>query len=578
MNGACPPWFIRVNTTCVCSNSLKEVVNCDTSSKESSIAVGYCMTHHNSSVGTVVGKCPYNTNHNASSVYLTLPTNISELNTFMCGGFNRQGMLCGSCKEGYGPAVLSYTMQCVNCSDDHYGWAIYLVLQIIPVTVLYILIAVFHVRVASMQAFALFCQVLVNTFNFNTTLYSTLAYTRSTFFYVLLQIGLTFYGIWNLDFFLYVIPPFCVSSTIKGIHVLMFHFTVAFFPLCLILFTYAIIKLHDRRVCIVIWVFKPFIRCFSPCLRNREWNPKASIVSTFATFLLFSYSKILFVSLNLILPIQVYNIRGTPTQDSPVLYYDSTVQYFSKQHLPFAIFAILILISFVFLPPLLLGLYPIKTFRRQFDRCGFRRWYALHIFVETFQGWYKDGTNGTRDFRTVSVLYLVLRIALAVSIVVVADIAVPSGPYTSFVWFLPGIVFIGLAMFFSLVRPYKVDYMNVLDSLILALLGLLSFMLSNRAGHLLAFPLGALPLIGCVVYVLYQMLKWIGLFQLLKNLKTKTHGIFTASRNFTEDSIPDRIVNPDSYRELSEEYTVNSFSASARVSLTPVYTYGSMSN
>ena len=31
--------------------------------------------------------------------------------------------------------------------------------------------------------------------------------------------------------------------------------------------------------------------------------------------------------------------------------------------------------------------------------CGFRRWYALHMFVESFQGECKDGTNGICDFK-----------------------------------------------------------------------------------------------------------------------------------------------------------------------------------
>jgi len=32
--------------------------------------------------------------------------------------------------------------------------------------------------------------------------------------------------------------------------------------------------------------------------------------------------------------------------------------------------------------------------------------------MEAFQGQYKDGTNGTWDFRIVSALYLIVRIAL----------------------------------------------------------------------------------------------------------------------------------------------------------------------
>ena len=34
------------------------------------------------------------------------------------------------------------------------------------------------------------------------------------------------------------------------------------------------------------------------------------------------------------------------------------------------------------------------------------------MFVESFQGQYKDGTNGARDFRMVSALFLILRILI----------------------------------------------------------------------------------------------------------------------------------------------------------------------
>ena len=40
------------------------------------------------------------------------------------------------------------------------------------------------------------------------------------------------------------------------------------------------------------------------------------------------------------------------------------------------------------------------------------RWHALHMFVESFQGQYKDGTNGTREFRTIFASFLILRILI----------------------------------------------------------------------------------------------------------------------------------------------------------------------
>ena len=42
--------------------------------------------------------------------------------------------------------------------------------------------------------------------------------------------------------------------------------------------------------------------------------------------------------------------------------------------------------------------------------CRFRRWQALHIFGVKFQGCYKDGVNGTKDFRSLAGLYLVVQI------------------------------------------------------------------------------------------------------------------------------------------------------------------------
>ena len=73
-----------------------------------------------------------------------------------------------------------------------------------------------------------------------------------------------------------------------------------------------------------------------------------------------------------------------------------------------------VLVIFIICPTILLILYPTRLFRRCVSCCGFRRWHALHMFVESFQGQYKDGTNGTRDFRMVSASFLILRILIVV--------------------------------------------------------------------------------------------------------------------------------------------------------------------
>ena len=36
----------------------------------------------------------------------------------------------------------------------------------------------------------------------------------------------------------------------------------------------------------------------------------------------------------------------------------------------------------------------------------------MHFIMDIFQGWYKDGTDGTHDYRSVSALYLWLRLLI----------------------------------------------------------------------------------------------------------------------------------------------------------------------
>lgn len=599
---ACPPWFILSNSSssksCVCGNRLKEVVKCE--AQKSYLAVGYCMTYDSISGDTVVGKCPYNTFHNIVDLYLPLPVNVSDLNNLVCGPFNREGQLCGDCKDGYGPAVLSYAMHCGNCEKSRYGLALYFVVELLSITLMFLIVAMFRIKVTSspMNAFVLFSQVIINILNTNPTLYAGLVYDTNEHVYRLVQIALTCYGIWNLDFFLYLIPPFCISSALTGVHLLAFQYIVAFYPILLLIVTYICIELHDHNFKPVVCIWRPFYKCFVYCMRRWEgWEPKASIVNTFAAFLLLSYSKILFVSLKLLIPIQVYNNTGMPIQGSPVLYYDPTVQYFGRKHAPFAICAIMILLTFVLLPSLLLILYPTRALRKYCNCCGVRRWDAMRVFVECFQGWLKDGTNNTRDFRIISALYLLLKMGVAVGVVLVASLAIPSGVFVSFTWFVPGIVFIASGMFYALARPYKQNYMNTLDSMLLALLGVLSFLMSRRGGRLLALPLGAIPVLCVIAYGMYKVLKWT---HICRRLKAKLHSLMTVlsqdpPANFDDDSVPDRLIHPQHYRQLTESANLiesqrdHSYSYQEAVrnseqpneannvrNITPVYTYGSI--
>ena len=66
----------------------------------------------------------------------------------LCGHFNREGQLCGTCKKGYGPALFT-NYECAECSAKNYGWALYLLLEFLPITVFYLIIVIFQISTTS---------------------------------------------------------------------------------------------------------------------------------------------------------------------------------------------------------------------------------------------------------------------------------------------------------------------------------------------------------------------------------------------------------------------------------------------
>ena len=170
--------------TCACGASLGEAGSCimpyGAGELYIRIRIGYCMTHDEDSNITYVGRCPYNNLpfHLGHSDAVDLPNNTSLLNSFMCnmntfaaydysvcGQQRCQGMLCGECEAGLGPAVMSYTHPCVECK--WYGWLLYVVLSFVPATILCFLIILLRVNVLSppLNAIVLFTQVI--TFHVN---------------------------------------------------------------------------------------------------------------------------------------------------------------------------------------------------------------------------------------------------------------------------------------------------------------------------------------------------------------------------------------------------------------------------
>ena len=150
------------------------------------------------------------------------------------------------------------------------------------------------------------------------------------------------------------------------------------------------------------------------------------------------------------------------THARSVLYYSPLVSFASKQHIPYLVTSIVFLVLFAFIPSLLLCLYPTRILRKMLHCClSPRLQQGLWIFVETFQGYYRDGSTGQRDFRAISGTHFI--ILILISLACISDRSRFS--------LLPVVqlILILVSLFYAIARPCKEPTANIVQSLLLAL-------------------------------------------------------------------------------------------------------------
>ena len=476
--------------------------------------------------------------------------NHSDLNEVMCGErWNRDGRFCGKCIDSYYPLAYSYNMKCVECTNSmNYNWLKFMISAFVPLTVFFFLILAFGIKAYSPQldAFIIFAQLFSTPANIRIVMegLNLDLYMHHSFVY-LVRVLFAVYGIWNLDFFRTLLPDNCLKIT--TIQVLALDYIIALYPLFLIVVTYILVDLYDRRLWPLVWMWKPFKRCLMSITDTVNINIKSSILNAFGTFLLLSYGKFLTVSFDLLIYTKAYAPDGRVV--SYVLFYDATIEYFGRDHLPYAILAIVLTIVFNVLPLLFALLHPLRCFRG----CT-AKWPALRICLDSYQGYYKDGTEGTHDCRFFSGLYLLIRITLFVVYALFREEFYNIAP--SFL--------LCLAMLLVMIRPFKKQfeiYNSIHALLILNLTMLLSTVkcigsTSVQASTvtysvILSLLVSILPLF----YITGLVLKWMhsqSLFQrCFKKCFSNNYCQFWHTKNQLQDSdlysesLPHRIDHPN---------------------------------
>jgi hypothetical protein len=183
-------------------------------------------------------------------------------------------------------------------------------------------------------------------------------------------------------------------------------------------------------------------------------------VQAFATLFYISYVKLLFLAYIPFGTSDFMDENGHVLTKLKVTYIDPTIPFLHRKHIYLMVFSVCILIFIVIPPILLLMVYPTRLCNRLRSHLSPRLNLALFTFVDTYQGCFKDGTNGTRDYRSVSGGFLafyvfVLVVSRGANLLVEVD---ERSPVIS--WQLAIVAFIVLSIAFAVVRPYKSEVAN----------------------------------------------------------------------------------------------------------------------
>ena len=521
---SCPPWFIMENSSClspqcVCSRYLPSMIECVQKECTSYLMLGHCAFHVSEFNSTVVVPCPYVfPEHLFEGLKLRLPHSIDALNSFICTQINRTvgQSMCGRCANGTGPSVTSIGSRCANCSAVNVLY--YLLLQYLPATIIFLLVLLVRINVTSapMAHYVLFCNALMVYFRTHNGSYTLFALTKTSQRYIL-RAFLTLLSIWSFDPLYFVSPALCLSPQIEDIHILYIDTLATLYPFLLLMITYVIIELHAQD-------FRPIVTLWRPFHRNlvrfrRSWNPNASLVQAFATLFYISYAKLLFLLYIPFISIDFMDDKGNVFTKLKVTYIDPTIPFLHHKHIYLMVFSACILIFMVIPPILILMVYSTRFCNRIRSHLSPRLNLALLTFVNTYQGCFKDGTNGTRDYRALSGGLLALSILLLLicgcaNMLVEVD---ERAPVIS--WQITITVFIVLSVTFAVVKPYKSEVANhsgVCLCAILAVYGAISLNFDTATAHeqnsviiatIILLNLPHIVFYGYVVYRLGKLLK-----------------------------------------------------------------------
>lgn len=477
----CPSGFVHQDTKCVCPSTKKypSIQSCDNKTFTARLHQSYWMGYYNASSDDDFGEeknllyalCPFsnclsqNVRRNGTLILNTLPedTSVSTLNDLICGKY-QYGILCSQCRNNYSLMYNDYTFKCQEVSNCNWGWLLYIAMEIIPVTVFFILVMVFDIQFTdgAVSGFILFVQIS------DTMLIKAngIIWFPQNSAYIGLQTYKFLSRIFNLNFFAIDNSKpfsFCLWGNASMLDLHAFKYVTILYALTLVVVIIAIFKYHSRRVNKILAKIKV----------KTVISTKSTIIHGISGFLVICYSECVRISFLLLTPALLFYSEKHYRR---VVLYNGELPYFRGKHLMYALPALVIVIILGILPPLTLISYPLcyrvlalfKIGESRFSKllCTIIPLEKFRPFFDSFQSSFKD------EYRFFSGLYFMYRFTTLATYA----FSTIQAYYYLFVQAEFAVIF----TIHAVCQPYKKRWHNILDTLLflnqLSLINLLTLL------------------------------------------------------------------------------------------------------